>query len=283
MSPAREVKLEGSVGIVGLGVVGGSLARALTSAGYEVAGFDADPATSTAAVETGALSRLARSAVDLAGEVDLVCYAVSMDTVTGMLRDHRPVWRSDAVITDVSSMKRPVMAVARDLGVLDRFVGAHPMAGSHARGFGASHDRLFRGARVWLVSEGASGPARSLVASLWEAVGGDCDWIDAESHDRRMLLVSQVPQLLSTILADLLDSQGLAEDDLGPGGKGMTRLAASSIDMWLPLLRAGGADLAQALRGFSRRADAVAEAVEGGDDEVLVDLFRRAGLWRRVE
>lgn len=281
MHPAPDLGSEGSVGIVGLGVVGGSLARALTSAGREVVGFDLDRATSAEAMEAGALSRLADSALDLVGEVDLLCYAVPMDVAVGMLRDHKAVWRPDAVITDASSMKRPVMDAARDLGVLDRFVGSHPMAGSHARGFGASTEDLFQGARIWLVADGASGPARSKVEELWERAGGAPEWIDAEGHDQRMLMVSQVPQLLSTILADLLDSRGLGEGDLGPGGRDMTRLAASSIDMWLPLLRSGGPNLAQALREFATRTDAVAGAVEAADDEALVELFRRASLWRR--
>lgn len=279
MTPGSDEAFSGTVGIVGLGVVGGSLAIDLSDAGVEVLGYDIDAAGRALALAEGAVSGIAGSAEELAARCDVLCYAVPLDTLVAMLETHRGRWHSEAVVTDVASLKVPVMESAAEAGIGRRFVGSHPMAGSHGRGFRDARPGIFRGARVWLTTGEAETAAVDQVEALWSVVGAETARIDAGDHDRRMIASSHLPQLISSLLAALLESRGASRSDLGPGGRDMTRLAASSIEMWLPLLREGGPDLASLLRDYSLQAEELADAVEAGDEDALVELFARAGAW----
>jgi prephenate dehydrogenase len=196
-----------------------------------------------------------------------------------MLRDHRGRWRPEAVVTDVASLKLPVMTAAADAGIQNRFVGSHPMAGSEGRGFGAARRGLFRDTRVWLTAEAGAEGAVERVEALWRLAGAEPLMIDPQVHDERMIAASHLPQVLSSLLAVVLESRGTPRSELGPGGRDMTRLAGSAIEMWLPLLRDSASGLEGILREFADRAEEAADALRDGDESFLVELFERAGAW----
>ena len=168
-----------TVGIVGLGLIGGSLARALKEAaggsGREEAGSEAprivastlDPRDLDRAVAEGVVDRGVEEAAEVASEADLLVYATPLDATLELLEAHRDRIRSDAVVTDVVSLKLPVARKIRELGLQDRWVGGHPMAGSEQSGFGAARGDLFRDAPVFLVRGDAPGSAAGIVESLW--------------------------------------------------------------------------------------------------------------------
>lgn len=120
-----------------------------------------------------------------------------------------------------------------------------------------------------------------MVASLWESVGGAPEWLDPEEHDRRMSLVSHLPQVVSTALADAIAAAGPSAGALGPGGRDATRLAASSGTMWRDLFAHADPSLAAALRDVAARLSEDAAALERGDPDPLVARLDRAGAWRR--
>jgi len=271
------------VAIVGLGLMGGSFARALRR-------LPAPPRISASSPEPEALRQaLAESVVDEAaedpatilGDADLVVYATPVGVTPDLLRAHRDAWRGDAVITDMGSVQRPGTMCAREIGAAGRFVGAHPMAGHHTAGFAASRADLFEGARVWLAHEPEAGPAADRVAELWHALGAHPRRIDAEAHDRLVAWASHLPQLTASALGSTLAGAGIAPGALGPGGLDTTRLAASPPRLWADIL-AHNADLVEpALAELQRCLGRFADALARRDRPELERLLAAGHLWRR--
>lgn len=273
--------------MVGLGVMGGSLARDLSQlAGGEsssrVVGVTLDPDEGEAAVESGAVASW-HSPDDIApalSRADLVIYAVPLGAAVDLLEAHAPAFASDAVVTDVTSLMGPLLEKARSLGLQDRYVGGHPMAGSAESGFGASREGLYRDARVWLAEGSGDDRCRERVAALWSGVGARPAWIEAEEHDRAMAWVSHLPQLVSNALATTLARRGISPGELGPGARDATRLAGSSPAMWRDLLAESAEEDALALRDVADVLGELAEALEGGREEEVLRVMEESRGWR---
>lgn len=285
MSRERDGGSPGRIAIVGLGLVGGSLARALKET-------DDPPWIGASSLESDALSRAAAdgvvdrafpSARNAAAAGDLVVYATPLDATLELVAKHRDRWRPDAVVTDVVSVKTPLLERMRELGAAGRYVGGHPMAGSEETGFGASRPDLFRGALTYLIRGDAPGDHARRVEGLWHRVGARTAWIDPRAHDRRMALVSHLPQLTSSALATVLGRAGRDVDDLGPGARDMTRLASSPSGLWRGLLGALADDDAAALRALVDEIDGLVTLLEEGRLEALEAYMDRSRRWREGE
>jgi prephenate dehydrogenase len=271
------------VAFVGFGLVGGSLAR-------DLRGLSRPPAITAVSarhreVEDGVAAGILDAAPgDLEGilrEADLVVYATPVGTTLRLLEEHRGLWRPGAVITDVGSLKAPVLEAVEELGEGVRYVGSHPMAGGEGSGFGASRQGVFRDARVWLVAGKARPQVRRRVWDLWEAVGGRPAWIDPLEHDRRMVWASHLPQLAANALALALEGAGLHPGDLGPGGRDMTRLAASGPEMWQDLFRHAPGDLLAALEGLEGEVGRLRRLLEEERWEEVARAMKRTGNWKK--
>lgn len=275
--------LPSRVGIVGLGLMGGSLAQALRTlpAPPHVAAFSLDGTDLEAALRDGSVDEIHADPDPVARDRDLVLYAVPLDAALELLDRHHGLWGRKAVVTDVVSLKEPLLERARSLGVLERFVGSHPLTGGEGSGYAEAQADLYRDATVWLAGDGASDRAVSMVRGLWEAVGARPRRIEAREHDLRMVRASHLPQLLSNLLAEALGRAGIVRDDLGPGGRDMTRLAGSSPEMWRSLFRHSGAELADALEDVAESAREVAEALEAEELDRVVRLMERSREWLR--
>lgn len=240
-----------SVVIVGLGVMGGSVAKAVRGRAPEllVYGVDSDDAAVRLAAQDGVrpAPRDTESAV--------VVFGTPLDATTSLLRAGAASWRSALLATDVAGLKVPVLQAAAGAaptaeGTETVFAGSHPMCGSERSGYGAARGDLFEGARVWLCPLPDGKAALDRAAAFWRWLGGVPEIVTAERHDRTMSWASHLPQLTAWALAQALDDAGLAPEDLGPGGADMTRLAASSPETWAPLLAAAAHEDAEALRAL---------------------------------
>jgi prephenate dehydrogenase len=283
MEPDRpDVRPFASVALIGLGLMGGSLARALRElpARPEIIGFSPESAERGAALAARVLDRATESADEAAGSAELVIYAVPLSATLALLDRHARMWRSDAAVSDVCSLKSPITARARALGVGSRYVGAHPMTGGEASGFAASRSGLYRDAPVWLTAEGAQATVRARVERFWRALGAHPAWIEPNAHDRQMVRASHLPQVVANVLADTMRSAGLRPADIGPGGRDMTRLAGSSPEMWRDLLETSAPQLAPALKAMSDALAAAAGSLEAGDLDPLVRLMERTRAWK---
>ena len=275
-------RVEGPVAVVGLGLMGGSLIRALHSlpAAPDVLGVDADPVAGAKALESGMIQRFDPDGTALIGEARTVVYAVPLGALSSLLASHRRLLHPDALITDVLSLKGPAHRLVGEAGLAERFVGAHPMAGGEGRGFGDSRDHLFQDARIWLTGGCEVGPEfRSRGMAFWATLGGEVEWIDAEEHDRRMAWVSHLPQLVANALAGALDAAGFQPGDLGPGGRDMTRLAGSSPEMWKDLLPHSAGITGTGLTSVSRALNVVADLLARREVDRIAEFMERTQAW----
>ncbi len=298
--PDWPVPVGGAVVVVGLGAMGGSVAKAAMARFPQVSVQGVDPSPENAGLA-------ARDGVEVVGGLGecrlasaVVVYAAPLDAVASLVAAEARQWSRAALATDVASLKAPVLAAARHAGS-GTFVGAHPMCGSESAGYAAARADLFEGATVWLCpsaeeaaadagrdaeSEAAASDAGvsttdavARAKAFWGALGGRPRVVDPAWHDRTMSRASHLPQLVAWALAGVLAAEGVSRADLGPGGRGMTRLAASSPEMWLPLLEAAAADDAEALKRLERALAGVREALADGDEAALRTAIRKAGLW----
>ncbi len=271
----------GRVSVIGLGLMGGSLARSLSSLreAPEVVGYSPDPEERRAAVASGAVNIAAASAAEAASGAGLVVYATPLGATLELLEGHRELWAEDAAVTDVVSLKEPVVERIRQLGVADRYVGSHPMVGGEVSGFGASREGLYEGAPVWLASGTGSRELRSRIDRFWTSLGARSAWIDASEHDRLMVRASHLPQLVANALAEALLRSGLSKDQLGPGGRDMARLAGSSPEMWRDLLEVTAPDLAAALREVIDALSDTARLLDVGDIDGVSRIMSRTRAW----
>ncbi len=270
------------VGIVGLGLIGGSLARALhlLDNGPRIVAFSRNRDDTERALADGVIDSVAGAPEEAVEGQDLVVYATPLDVAREMIRTHAEGW-GDATVTDVVGLKEPMLREARKLGFASQFVGSHPLAGGTGSGYGASSADLFSGETVF-VCAGAAGQERvGAVESMWEATGARVRPIDADAHDRLMVGASHLPQLISNVVAGAMAEAGLSVKDLGPGGRDLTRLAESSPEVWTVLLDEASEENLLAIESVQRGLDAVWAALSDHSLEEVAEMMRATREWRR--
>lgn len=268
------------VAVMGLGLIGGSLARDLADAGLDVSGYDLAPDTAAAALDAGVLSRILAGPEDV-DDIDLIVLAVPVRAAPDLLLRVRPGATAARLITDVGSTKRSIVAAATAFGLGDRFVGAHPLAGHHDAGWSASRIGLFRGARVYLTPTAeTTAAALEAAETLWRRVGARPERSDAATHDRSVARASHLPQVVSTLFARLLAAYGLPTD-LTPGGRDMTRLAGSDPRLWTDVALDNADELLIALDAFGVQLAELRDAITRGDEPAMHAVFAEARAWTR--
>jgi prephenate dehydrogenase len=268
--------------VVGLGLMGGSLARDLAARGVRVLGHDRDAGAVEGALREGVVHAALGPGLEGAEEAELVVAAVPVTAAAAVLRELAPRLRSARLVTDVGSTKASVCAAAEAAGIGAVFVGSHPLAGSHLSGWEASRPGLFAGARVFLSPAPSAGaPALALARELWTALGALPETVDAAEHDLLLARTSHLPHLASVTLARALAAAGVPRAELGPGGRDVTRLAGSSPEMWTAVALDNAAPLAEAVDGLRARLDELHAALRAGDAAALHALFAAAREWWR--
>jgi prephenate dehydrogenase len=295
----------GRVTVVGCGLIGASFALALRRAGAcaRVAGWDASPSVLDEALSRGIIDEVDYAVADGGvSESDLVYLATPVGAVIEFLRERASQIKPGAVVTDAGSTKREVCRAARESLPRDRrFVGGHPVAGSHLRGPAHARADLFDGAPYVLVDEserdrdevGGNGSGRDegerrtrdALAETLRRTGARVTWMTACEHDRAMALVSHLPQLVSSALAATVEAQpdGAALGRIAGAGFGdMTRLAASEWSVWRDILETNPSEVAAALDAFLSKLalvrDELRDCSAGERDALRVtgSLFNRS-------
>ena len=270
---------------MGLGLMGGSLARGLKAGPHppRVTALSLEPEELEAALASNIIDEGFSRPEGFFRPLDLVVYCTPLLATITLLAEHRDFLNDEALLTDVVSLKVPVMEQARNLGLETRFVGSHPMAGGEGTGFSSSRDGLYEGSRVWLVGEGAPPDRVTRIEDFWQALGGKTRGISAEDHDALMAWVSHLPQLTSSALALTLQRAGYEREVLGPGGRDMTRLAGSNPEMWSDLLKFAPADLPEALRAVEETLSKLRLQLVAGEGEKIAEELERTRIWSTEE
>jgi len=257
--------------VLGLGLLGGSLALAARRRGLAtcVVGGARRADTRAAALACGAVDEAA-DLESAARGADLVVLATPVFAMPEVLRRAAPGLASGAIATDVGSVKAGLAEVLPGLLPAGaRYVGSHPMAGSHRSGIEHAREDLFEGA-VCVVDASADPEARERVAALWRALGARVVLRTAAQHDAEVAWMSHVPHLLAFAFAGALRAAppGAAEV-AGPGFRDFTRIAHSEPELWADILTANRKALAAPLEAVGAALRELARAVEANDAEAL--------------
>jgi len=274
--------------ILGVGLIGGSLARALRDAGHvqEIVGFGRGLANLQRAVELGVVDRIETSLSAAVNAADMVVLATPVGTMSEILKIIAPYLGSDTVVTDVGSVKGSVVSVARSaLGKkLDGFVPGHPIAGTERSGVEASLANLFVGRRVVLTPLPENKPETILrVRAMWQAAGAEVVEMSVEHHDEILAATSHLPHLLAYALVDMLaqmeDKREVFAFAAG-GFRDFTRIASSDPVMWRDISLANRSAIVQMLKHYRGELDGLIQAIANSEGEKLQQLFTRAKATR---
>ncbi len=268
----------GRAHVVGLGLIGASLALALAERGWSVSGWDLDRAVRDAA----------RSASLIDGEsVDsrttLVVVAVPAGAVVEVVRASlAQLGEREAVVTDVAGVKESIVGAVDD----PRFLGGHPMAGSEQRGLAGARANLFQGC-TWVLTPTATTRPETYgrLHGILRDLGANVVAVPAADHDRLVAVASHVPHLLAGALmneADLAARQDAVLLQLAAGGfRDMTRVAAGDPRIWPDILMENRDAIVPALRSLGDRLSRVSDALEAGDASLVNRDLESAALARR--
>jgi prephenate dehydrogenase len=262
-----------SLTVIGLGAIGGSLAWQARLAGIpRVVGVSASRAEGVQALRTSAITELADTPAKAVRGAELVVLAVPAQATLELIGRLHSLLEPGALLTDVCSVKSPVVARATAEGLGDRFAGGHPLAGTHGSGFAAARADRLRGCVVYVCETGSPGgdQAARRVMSFWEQVlEAQPVLIDAAAHDRQLAWTSHLPQAVASALAKALADRGLAGVSFGTGARDTTRLAASSPDMWIDILLYNRAAVVEALEATEHSLVDLRSLVAAGDADGL--------------
>ena len=271
------------LGIIGLGAIGGSVARQGKLAGIpKIVGWSPEPAERALAAQQGALDDAPPRAADVARLADLLVLAAPPAANLAQLEALAPHLKPGAFVTDVGSVKRGIVARAEKLGIGSRFAGSHPLAGTHRHGFEASRADLFRGVVVYVTPCSSGAAAAREIAHFWsDVLGAEPVVLDAERHDAQLAATSHVPQVVASLLGDFLARHAPPGSSFGTGAADTTRLAASEPALWTEILLMNRDEILPALRALEESLGTVERALETGDAAALTAWLTSAATWRR--
>lgn len=273
------------IAIIGVGLIGGSLGLVWKKRlnNIHVVGFDNESVLAIA-LERGAIDTGAASLEEAVRDADVVVLAAPLRTIVSTLAGMAPHLKSGAVVTDVGSVKRPVLDQAADVLSDDVvFVGGHPMAGSERRGVEHADAFLFENATYVLCPKHASDDLsedQPQFVEMIRATGARLLLLDADRHDRIAATVSHLPQMIAVALMNYAADRNQHDDaflKLAAGGfRDMTRIASSPFAVWRDILVANHGPILDALAGFATGLQKLRGRIGAEDLDDLENTFRDA-------
>ena len=271
-----------TVGIVGLGLIGGSVAKAIqASTEHRVLGADTNGATMDAALADGAADGILSA--ETLHECDILLLAVYPHAAIEFVRQNARHIARGARVVDLCGVKRMLCEalepLAHEMGFV--FIGGHPMAGKERFGYGVSQADLFAGASMILTPpEGTPRDVVTELATFFLSLGFERVCLsDAREHDRRIAYTSQLAHILSS--AYVKSPLAIAHEGFSAGSfQDMTRVATMNEDMWTELFLANRDDLAEEVDALRGRLAAYGDALRAGDEAQLRALIREGCEWK---
>jgi prephenate dehydrogenase len=231
--------------ILGPGLLGGSIALAARRAGgFHVAAWARRAQALAEMEERDIADTLSANLSTVVKDADLIVLCVPIGAMGTLARQIAPMLQPHAIVTDVGSVKGPVVEELRAIfAQAGRFVGSHPMAGSEQTGLAAARADLFDGAACIVTPhEGSNAEAVASVHAFWQALGGRVLELAPAKHDEIVALVSHFPHLLAATLVNVVGQENAAAFDFsGPGFRDTTRVASGPPKMWAEILHSNRA------------------------------------------
>ncbi|MCY4275120.1 MAG: prephenate dehydrogenase/arogenate dehydrogenase family protein [Gammaproteobacteria bacterium] len=270
--------------IVGVGLIGGSLALALRRVGAveEIVGIGRSEFNLETALKVGAIDQVASRLIDVVHDADVVVLATPVNSINQYLAELSVKLPKGIVITDVGSVKQEIMLTAKKClkEQYRNFVPGHPIAGRESSGINAANSRLFENHNVVLTPDENTDPhAIALIKNMWLKAGASIILMDRKEHDAVLSITSHLPHILAyammNYLADDINA-GRCYQMAAGGFYDFTRTASSDPEMWRDISFMNKDCLLEDIRRFQNRLEDIANLIQNDEDAKLRQLFQDA-------
>lgn len=264
------------VAIIGLGLIGGSIAKGLKKSGlnFEISGIDKDKIAQTA-LDEGSIDRI----INLSGisKSDYIFICTPLSSAIKIMEKIAPLVKNESVITDVCGVKSVLNKKWKSLKSKGYYVGGHPMTGKESGGYYNSDPLLFENSVYILTKELYDLPFKEKLISLIESLGARIKILDADEHDLIVSKVSHLPQLLSVSLINSVNSENENALDFAAGGfRDMTRIASSDFSVWEDIIRTNRDKILLSLNRLQDELNSMKDFVAEENIERLKNKFETA-------
>lgn len=270
--------------VIGVGLIGGSLALSLKSKGAvnEVIGYSRSENARQEALALGVIDKAANSIAEAVAEADVVFVAVPMGAMAAVFADMSEHIRPEAIITDGGSAKAQVVLAAREAlrDNFKQFVPGHPIAGTEKSGPSAAFATLYEDHRVVLTPVSDTDPAATAkIKAMWQLTGAEVFEMDVEHHDTVLAATSHLPHVLAFNLVGMLAQRSDCDEVLryaAGGFRDFSRIASSDAVMWRDICLGNKKAILDLLDEYHQGINKIEQAIKEEDGEYLIEVFARA-------
>ena len=268
--------------IIGVGLIGGSLAKALKEKNLAktVFGYGRDRSRLEEAKKLNIIDDYSTQIEEAVNHADIIVIATPVGTFRNIFSEVKPLIVDDVIISDVGSTKTNIVDIAKEiLGDKSQcFVPAHPIAGKEKSGFEASDGNLYNGKKVIITPiEDNSSESIQLIESMWKNVGAEVDFMSPQSHDDLLGMTSHLPHMLAFSLVNyLVDQNPSASIYAGGGFKDFSRIASGDAVMWRDICLQNKDKIITHLRGYQSTVEELIDAIDQEERDKLELLFATA-------
>ena len=274
-------------GFIGLGLIGGSIARAFKKNRSDIliTAFDPNPNTRALALSEGIADNAVSEINASFSECDYIFLCAPVAHNDENLRKALQYKKEGCILTDVGSVKTPIYKEMLELHLEDCFIGGHPMAGSERIGFANSKASLLENA-YYIIAPAPAVPARAIedFHGLISSTGAIVLQIDSEKHDYITAAVSHLPHIIASSLVNLVrdsdDENGLMKSIAAGGFKDITRIASSSPVMWQQICLTNTKNISGLLSAYIQSLQKIQAQLDSQDPEALYGFFDSARIYR---
>lgn len=258
--------------IVGVGLIGGSLGRAIKKRGLAnlVIGVVRRDETAKQAMEFQALDVAVKNLKEGIADADLVILCAPVSTIRTQLKVIAPLLKKGAVVIDVGSSKKEIETAARQSLKKNIFVGCHPMAGSEKTGVENSCPDLFEKSVCFMTRPHAA------VSRFWSALGSQPVSISADAHDAWAAQASHLPHLLAFVIFQNFKSPRFGDVPLNPSLRSLARLAKSNAALWADILHSNRDPMLKTVRAFKKNLASLEKTLRQKDPKALARLIQKS-------
>jgi prephenate dehydrogenase len=271
MSEPPSNLLEKTVVIVGVGLIGGSLAAALRSRRLvqTIIGVGRDSARLELARQSGLIDKYSTDLSAVAAQADVIVFCTPVDRVAQGVREAVQYAVHGTLLTDVGSVKQPICDALQDI---PNFIGSHPIAGSHRQGFEAADANLFEG-RTCVVTPLPSAATSQVnrVERLWHAIGMRAIQMSPDDHDQALAMTSHLPHLVASALASTLTEAN--QPLTGSGFRDTTRIAAGDPDLWTSILLQNAQHVIRGIEAVQHQLEAFKKSLASQNGQQIKQLL----------
>lgn len=265
------------IAIIGLGLMGGSLALALKGHCKRIWGYDPDESVLQIAEQQEVVERVSANLKEILQDSDLIVFAAPVRAIVQTIRELPDLTPESAVVLDLGSSKRQIVAEMQKLPARFDPIGGHPMCGKEKLGLVNADPGLFQGAPFAFTRlERTSRRAQHLALEISQAIGAHPLWLDADLHDQWTAATSHLPYLLACalVMATPLEAAPMA----GPGFRSMTRLTATPTSMMFDVLNSNQDYILESISRFKGKLGLIEALLQKGDQENLGSILAESTL-----